>query len=185
MKIQHHHRRLALIIGGAVVLVGVAGVAAYMNVPRKVTPSADSSQQAPAKATPKPVSATANTLFFGNMYWGRYMNDWSMASSLKTAYPFSRLSEFQREKYNAWITGLECPTVAGFTQTSAEEDSTLSFNCSPDYLPEAAKWFTAVTLANNHTDNRGAEGFDETKKHLDENGIQYFGNYDPYVINDA
>jgi len=186
MDIQlHHHRRLSLIVGCAVVLVAVVGVVAYMNLPRKAAPTTVSSQQTSTKDTPKPVSAKANTLFFGNMYWGRYMNDWSMANPLKTAYPFSRLSEFNRDQYNAWITGLECPTVAGFTQTSAQEDTTLSFNCSPDYLPEAAKWFTAVTLANNHTDNRGAEGFAETKKHLDENGIQYFGNYDPYVIHDA
>jgi len=77
------------------------------------------------------------------------------------------------------------PTVAGFSQTSAEEDATLSFNCSPTYLPEAAKWFTAFTLANNHTDNQGPEGFAETKQHLQENNIQYFGNYDPYVADDA
>jgi len=53
------------------------------------------------------------------------MNDWSMASPLKTAYPFSRLNEFHRDQYDAWIAGLECPTVAGFSQTSAEEDATL------------------------------------------------------------
>jgi len=60
-----------------------------------------------------------------------------------------------------------------------------SFNCSPDYLPEAAKWLNAVSLANNHTDNRGAAGYVETKQQLDKNGIQYFGHYDPAVIEDA
>ena len=134
---------------------------------------------------PEPVAVTSNSLFFGNAYFGRYINDWSMASDLKYAYPFSRLNEFKRDEYNAWVAGLECPTVAGVTLTSAEEDETLSFNCDPGYLPEAAKWFTAFTMANNHTDNQGAEGFMETRKHLDENGIQYFGNYDPTVEADV
>ena len=107
-----------------------------------------------------------------------------MASPLKYAYPFSRLNEFGRENYDAWITGLECPTVAGFQQTSAAEDATLSFNCNPEYLKEAKKWFTAVTLANNHTDNQGVAGFTETQKHLTENGIQYFGHPDPRELND-
>lgn len=135
-------------------------------------------------STVVPVTVSSNVLFTGNTYWGRYINDWSMASPLKYAYPFSRLNEFNRASYDAWISGLECPTVAGVSMASAEEDATLQFNCSPDYLPEAAKWFTAFTLANNHTDNQGAEGFSETKQHLEENGIQYFGHYDPREIDD-
>jgi len=134
--------------------------------------------------TPKPIEVSSDILFFGNTYWGRYINDWSMASSLKYKYPFSRLDEFNRANYNAWITGLECPTVAGVNMTSYEEDSTLTFNCSPNYLPEAAKWFTAFTLANNHTDNQGANGFSETQEHLNDNGIQYFGHYDPRELSD-
>jgi len=133
---------------------------------------------------PTPVEARSNTLFFGNAYFSRYINDWSMASPLKFAYPFSRLGEFGRENYDAWITGLECPTVAGLQQTSAAEDATLSFNCNPEYLKEAKKWFTAVTLANNHTDNQGTAGFAETQKHLEENNIQYFGHPDPRVLTD-
>ena len=131
-----------------------------------------------------PVNISSRVLFTGNVYWGRYINDWSQGSPLKTAYPFSRLNEFQRENYQAWIGGLECPTVADVHLTSAQEEATLSFNCSPDYLSEASKWYTAFTLANNHTDNQGAEGFKETQKHLDEHQIQYFGHYDPREVND-
>lgn len=131
-----------------------------------------------------PKSATMNQLYTGNVYWGRYINDWSMASDLKYAYPFSRLSEFNRASYTDWISGLECPLVAGVSMNSATEDATLQFNCNPDYLTEARKWFSVFTLANNHTDNQGAEGFAETKTHLEENDIQYFGNYDPTVNED-
>ncbi|MDR1032492.1 MAG: CapA family protein [Candidatus Nomurabacteria bacterium] len=140
-------------------------------------------KQTPAK--PKIVGMESRVLFLGNTFWGRYIDDWSKQSGQGVEYPFSRLNEFERDKYDAWISGLECPTVAGDTATSAQQEETLSFNCSPDYLPEAAKWFTAFTLANNHTDNRGAEGFVETKQQLEKNGIQYFGHYDPRVVDEA
>lgn len=172
-----------LIIGlfGLILIAGIAAIVVY-NTTKSKEPALEAVAE---KTAPQPVSLTANTLFFGDLYWGRYMNDWSMASPLKTAYPFSRLNEFNRDAYTAWIANLECPTVPGFTQTSLEEDTTLSFNCSPDYLPEASKWFTAVSLANNHTDNRGPEGFAKTKEQLEKNHIQYFGHYDPMVADDA
>lgn len=150
---------------------------------RSSAPSSDSVQI--IKKVIKPQGISSNLLFTGNIYWGRYINDWSMASPLKYQYPFSRLNEFDRGKYDAWIAGLECPVVAGISISSALEDQTLQFNCSPNYLPEAAKWFTAVTLANNHTDNQGVDGLNETRQQLDKVGIQYFGHYDPDVIADA
>lgn len=108
-----------------------------------------------------------------------------MASKLKYAYPFSRLNEFNRDQYNAWISGLECPLVPGLNISSAEMDQTLTFDCSPNYLPEAAKWFTAFTLANNHTADQGVAGFKETQQYLGKYGIQYFGNPDPTVAADV
>ncbi len=143
--------------------------------------TADGAPSRPATVIEQPyaTSASSNTLFFGNAYWGRYINEWSQKSELKYAYPFSRLNEFHREIYDAWIAGLECPVTAGVNPTAAEEEAALSFNCRPEYLPEAAKWFTAFTLANNHTDNQGVNGFSETQQHLEEQGIQYFGHYDP------
>lgn len=175
-------RRIILSLGIVIIVAG--GVVWFLasQSPRVTSPTA---QEVEEQAPPVPTSLTANTLFLGDIYWGRYINDWSMASDLKTAYPFSRLGEFDRDSYNAWIANLECPTVAGFTQTSIQEDTTLSFNCSPNYLPEAAKWFDIVSLANNHTDNRGAEGFAETRQQLDKNNIQYFGNYEPLVTDDV
>ena len=158
MKLRKHKARVWMWVGLGVVFLAVLAGAYYLAIPKPERVDTSSTQQT-EKAEPKPVSLTANTLFLGDVYWGRYINDWSMKSQLKTAYPFSRLDEFDRDSYDAWVANLECPTVAGFTQTSAQEDATLSFNCSPEYLPQAAKWFDIVSLANNHTDNRGAEGF--------------------------
>lgn len=109
-----------------------------------------------------------------------------MASSLKYAYPFSRLDEFKREKYDAWVSGLECPLVEGVHMTAAEQEANLQFNCRPEFTAEAAKWFTVFTLANNHTDNQGGQkGLDETRRHLEKHGIQHFGHYDPKVTRDV
>ena len=186
MKLLAKSRQKREVVVGIIVLtlilIGGGFVAWHINNPVKEVIINPVKVQS---VSSNPISIRSNALFFGNAYWGRYINDWSMASPLKTAYPFSRLNEFGRTQYDAWIAGLECPSVANFAQTSAQEDATLSFNCSPTYLPEAAKWFTAFTLANNHTDNRGAEGFAETKQHLEENKIQYFGHPDPDQLQDV
>ena len=184
MKLAKSKTKKWWLAGLIAVCLLLLAIAYYFIIPKPQLADKNSSQQT-AKQAPKPMSVQANTLFLGDVYWGRYVNDWSMASPLKTRYPFSRLAEFDRDSYDAWIANLECPTVAGFSQTSIQEDTTLSFNCSPEYLPNAAKWFSIVSLANNHTDNRGVNGYAETKEHLDENGIQYFGHYDPEVLDDA
>ncbi len=167
-----------------ITLLVIAGVIFVVFAPKVSTPSTELLSIESTIKEPQPTSISSNVLFLGNTYWGRYINDWSMASPLKYAYPFSRLNEFNRDQYDAWISGLECPTVAGVSMTSYQEDQTLTFNCSPDYLPEVAKWFTAFTLANNHTDNQGIDGFAETRERLEENGIQHFGHYDPRLLSD-
>ena len=170
-------RGLAAVIFGLVILLG-GGYGGYwlMNLTgdQQVL-----SNQAPAAPVVTATSLESRMLVMGDVFWGRYINDWSQQSELTYAYPFSRLAEFEREKYDAWINDLECPITNNSKVSRAVEDTTLSFDCSPEYLPEAKKWFTAMTLANNHTDNQGAEGLVETRQHLDANGIQYFGTYEP------
>lgn len=173
-----------LVVGLAcVVVLAVAGV--YLLTKYQAGAPKPTVETKPVAAV-TPVGISNKSLFMGDVFWGRYINDWSMASPLKTAYPFSRLSEFKRSDYNAWIADLECPTVAGVHMTSAEMEAALQFNCDPDYLPEAAKWFTVFSSANNHSDNQGgAVGLAETRKHLDEHGIQYFGSFDPEDLQDV
>lgn len=122
----------------------------------------------------------------GDVFWGRYINDWSMKSPQKYAYPFSRLNEFHREQYDAWVGNLECPSVDGVQMTSAQMEATLTFNCDPAYLPEAAKWFTVFSNANNHSDNQGAQaGLDATRANLEKNHLQYFGHFNPEKLEDV
>lgn len=129
---------------------------------------------------PDPIaqSAKMKIMFAGTTFWGRRTNQLARASELGVKYPFSKLDTMHRENYDAWIGGLECPLVQkeGNVHNYAEENSIFKFNCDPDYLPEAKKYFTAFLLGNNHTDNQGGGvGLTETRKHLDEAGIQYFG----------
>lgn len=183
---KRHTVRNLWIVFSLIIVLAILGTAIWMFTNNtQEQPSAEIAKKPDSVKEPQPIGLYSNTLFSGNSFWGRYMNDWAMESPLKTTYPFSRLNEFHREEYNAWITGLECPTKSGVTMTSAEMEVALQFNCSPDYLPEAAKWFTVFMLSNNHTDNQGVEGFAETRTQLDKNGIQYFGHYDPRVLEDV
>jgi len=125
-----------------------------------------------------------NLLWFGFVFWGRYINDWAMASPLKEVYPFSRLSDFEKDKYNAWIAQLDCP-ITDRVIDSKTMDQTLMFNCTPNYLPEVSKWFEVFGLANSHTSNMdGLRGFQTTREYLDKYNIQYFGHFDKQYLNE-
>lgn len=132
------------------------------------------------------VGMESRILFAGDIFLGRAVNKWSQASPLKEAYPFSRLSEFGREQYDGWVANLECPSVPGVVQPYSREADKLIFNCPTTYLAEAAKWFTAFSLANNHTNNQGGQkGLDATRTALEDHGIQHFGHYDPRKLADV
>ena len=162
--------------------IGSAPAPDALSAPPVPTPSPTleaSPSPTPSPPPPSVVAASARYLFFGDIFFGRYINDWSQASPLGYDYPFQRLDEFQPDNYNAWVANFECPTVPGDTTSSAEMERTLEFNCDPGYLPNVAQWWDAVSLGNNHTDNRGWDGFATTQDHLVANGIQYFGSPDP------
>ena len=152
-----------------VILVSVYGV----NTQEKT--GDETINQAPPE--PKIVSAQSRILIAGTTFWGRRTNTDARASALGVAYPFSQLDTLDRKAYDAWIAGLECPVTQkeNNAHNSYEEEKLFKFNCDPDYLPEAAKYFDVFGLGNNHSGNQGAAGLAETRQHLDENGIQYYG----------
>jgi len=132
----------------------------------------------------KPDKLEINKMYFGDVFWGRYVNDWAQASELKEKYPFSGLDSFGRENYQAWIGSLNCPITEREVPSSLQ-DETLTFNCTPNYLSEAKKWFNIFSLANSHTNNQNIiDGFVKTRQYLDENGTQYFGHYDKDVTSE-
>lgn len=144
----------------------------------RTTTSAHPTTTSPASES-RVTSVRSDLLVSGTIFWGRFLEDWSDASPLGVQYPFQRLGDFDPDRYDAWIAGLECPTVGGDSMDAQEQDRLLSFNCDPRFLPEAARWFDAVSLANNHTDNRGRQGVAETRRRLEKFGIRAFGDPDP------
>jgi len=127
----------------------------------------------------------SHSLVVGDIYWGRAMYDWSQKSSLKAAYPFSQLDSLHREQYDAWIGNLECPSVPGVKQQIGQQLQLWEFNCDSEFMPEASRWFDIFSIANNHSGNQQKEaGVTATRKLLDQNNIQYFGDFTPHTTDD-
>lgn len=165
-------RIIIAILGIAALTTGACIFIANLQKPTETKEEEPKVVETPPE--PKITQFDAKYLFVGTTFWGRNTNKSARASELGVTYPFSQLNTLGRENYQAWIGGLECPvTDAGHNYT--EEDKIFKFNCDPDYLPEAAKYFTAFLLGNNHAGNQGLEGMRTTRKYLDQNGIQYFG----------
>lgn len=165
-------RIVVAILAVAVLATTTCVVISNLNKPSETEQSAVETKETPPD--PKITQFDAKYLFVGTTFWGRNTNKSSRASNLGVKYPFSQLNTLNRESYQAWIGGLECPvTDAGHNYN--EEDKIFKFNCDPDYLPEASKYFTAFLLGNNHAGNQGLAGMRTTRKYLDQNGIQYFG----------
>ena len=158
----------------AVLAIGVATCVALVYLKPKISEEKKPEPEPEAVVEPKPISATANYLFAGTTFWGRRTNTMARASDLGVKYPFSQLDTLDRKNYDAWIGGLECP-VTDNGHNKAEEENIFKFNCDPDYLPEAAKYFDAFLLGNNHAGNQGKAGLETTRAYLKKNNIQYFG----------
>ena len=126
-------------------------------------------------------TTTLHLLFTGDIFLDRHIDELTQANKFqltdKYEYPFTALKTLGKDKYDAWIGNLECP-VTERQSTKKQKDVDLRFSCKSEYLQQLSKYFDVVSLANNHTDNMGDSGFLETKKHLDNVGIKYFGSYD-------
>lgn len=155
-------------------IAGIATASVFFFFFSTSTTVLDGNASDASQPDPAITSFKAKYLFAGTTFWGRRTNQAARKSSLDVKYPFSKLDTLKRSDYQAWIGGLECP-VTDKGHNYSEEESIFKFNCDPDYLPEAAKYFDAFLLGNNHAGNQGLEGMRSTRKYLEKNGIQYFG----------
>lgn len=174
-------KRKHVVVGSLAVLVllAAAGTVYGLRVQHhRKTPGAKAAAHVtPTTKAAVPSTVTGSYLMSGDVFWGRGIDYYSQRSPLKEDWGFSRLSEFHPEQYDGWITDLECP-VTNITVPYQTQVDKLILQCPPQYLSAAAKYFTAFTIANNHTDNTGIQGFDDTRANLEKAGIQYFGDYD-------
>ena len=163
------------------VLLGAGAVVAGYQILQPSKPTASVTQGVPNKATttqylPPSESVSGRYLLNGTVTWARAVE---LEAHGDYTQPFSQLSTFNREQYDAWSTDFECPITNNVVPYQTQKDN-LVFNCRPEFLPAASKYFNIFDLANNHTDNQGGEkGLAETRQHLQAAGVQYFGTFDP------
>ena len=156
----------AAIIVAAILLLGVHKADA---------PTADL-HQAQKAAAAQPQQVLGRYLLTGTTTWARAVERDAHGDY---AQPFSQLNTFGRSRYDAWSTDFECPITNNVVPFS-EQVNNLVFNCRPEFLPAATKYFDIFDLANNHTDNQGGEtGLASTRQYLQKAGVQYFGTFDP------
>lgn len=169
-------------------VVAIVGVVAalYFTHHKSVHPvvEAHPSVVVVPKVSEVPSTLTASSMYVGEVFWGRGIEYFAKKSPLKFQFPFSGLSTAVHDKYQNWIGDMECPITSTDIPYQTQVDK-LQFNCRPEYLTEAAKWFNTFTLANNHEcDNRGETGHKETQANLEAVKIQYFGDCYPKNTDD-
>ena len=175
-KPHTHRKRTQLLLIIFVVIVGITSAVAFYSQHRKQPSPMPLSKTIMKPEVQQKVSSSMAVV--GEVFWGRGIEYFANRSPLKNAFPFSGLSVDIKNKYDNWIGDLECPVTSTDIPYQTQVDN-LRFNCRPEYLSEAKKWFNIFTLANNHSfDNRGATGESETRNNLEAAGIQYFGSYD-------
>lgn len=178
-------QRPALILGAAI----IAGLAAFGGMrlfsqpepPQKNASASNSHTEAGKKDSVTAQSLSGRYLFNGTIVLARMVEK---AAGQDLSQPFSQMSSFEPEKYDAMTLDWECPTTEDVIPY-ATQVSNLLFNCHKKWLPEVSKHFSIVSLANNHSSDLGAEAFTQTQKNLEAAGIQTYGHYDPSVADDA
>ncbi|HWT55690.1 MAG TPA: CapA family protein [Candidatus Microsaccharimonas sp.] len=159
-----------------IVLAGVTAEYLFVLRPGHHTPTLPLVMPARATLSPTPTSVDGRYLLNGTVVWARAVEKYANGNY---AQPFSQLDTFHPEQYDAWSTDFECPITNNVVPYQTQIDK-LIFNCRPEFLPAASKYFSIYDLANNHTDNQGGEtGLEETRTHLEQAGDQYFGTFDP------
>ncbi|MDD3774206.1 MAG: hypothetical protein PHW50_02940, partial [Patescibacteria group bacterium] len=103
---KNKKRKLIWWIIGIILLLGIIAITYYY-----FSKFQDNTQNETIeiKEIVKPNQLEIKKMYFGDVFWGRSINDWAQASELKEKYPFSGLSTFNRENYQAWIGSLNCP----------------------------------------------------------------------------
>lgn len=169
-----------------VLLVGTAAGAFWWLNRRALSPTETGGQLAAKVEVKQSVKeVTGNYLMNGTIFWGRGIEKWSQRANGTYDYarPFSGLHTFEPQKYDAWVADHECPILDIVIPFSTQVNN-LVFNCRPEYLSEAAKYFQFMNLSNNHSYDQGKDGFIETRQRIIDAGVQPFGNHDPSVKED-
>lgn len=172
---RHQYRAISIVI-----ILGIISLILIHGISKRIPQKQQSlGQQQPVRA--EHTSVSGRYLLNGTVVWAREVEKDSRRhdGSYDYNHPFSQLDSLKRDNYDAWTTDLECP-ITDNVVPFAVQVSALQFNCRPQFLPFANKYFNIYDLANNHTDNQDGEvGLRQTRQQLDKSGAQYFGDFDP------
>lgn len=86
-------------------------------------------------------------------------------------FPFLLINS-STDRFDLRIANLEGPITDNKSIVSPER---LVFTFSPNYLKPLSKNFDILNLANNHTNNFGFDGLNQTHDYLEKNNLAYFG----------
>lgn len=116
-------------------------------------------------------SKIASLTFFGDLMLGRHVRTLMDSNSLD--YPFENLDQNLLKSNDLLIANLEGPVAKKAVATSKE----IAFRFLPDIIPLLKKYhFDAVSSANNHSYDMGAQGLVDTYELLPLGGVNVFGN---------
>jgi len=160
---------LGVLFLGGVFALGLLGYQGWQNSHFQVTNLGNTTAAYPFLGLSKP---QASVFFTGDIMLDRGVeyqiekhNDWF--------YPFSKIKLLLTQAEMV-IGNLEGPIVASPPKFS---DHSLRFAFSPQVIPGLTSAnFKLLSLANNHTDNMGEEGWKETREYLQQAGIDSIGH---------
>ena len=113
-------------------------------------------------------------LAVGDIMMGRYVR--VLMNEKGPYYPFEKIFSDKEwlSRFDIVTGNLEGPITERFITGG----TAMTFGFPPDTAQILKNvGFSAVGLANNHMHDRGAQGYEETKKYLSEVGVGYYGNY--------
>ncbi len=178
---QRADRKPVITLLLALFIIGLILAGYLFIVKTDDAPTENSVSSGSPSIEPKPELVKGRYLFNGTIVLARMVE---RAAGNDLSQPFSGLHTFEPEKYDTMTLDWECPTTEDIIPYETQVSSLL-FNCHKKWLPEVVKHFKVVSLASNHTNDLGEDGYQETQKNLNEAGIQTYGSYDPSVAEDA
>ncbi len=123
-----------------------------------------------AEGYPTPTE-NVNLTFFGDMMLGRYVR--TLMDNYGQDYPFENMDLAYLQTNDLLIANLEGPVAEKAISTT----KSIAFRFLPDVVPLIKKYyFDAVSEANNHALDMGAQGLADSYRLLSEGGLTAFGH---------
>lgn len=117
-----------------------------------------------------PVVKETNVLFVGDVMLARYVE--TLIEQNNPSYPFARVANLLK-KYDYVVGNFEAPIPVIHEPTPKDS---LDFSVASTSVLNIGNYFSHLSLANNHTFDKGQAGLDNTRTVLSSNGSAVFGD---------